>query len=55
MNEKTSINPILGRMAALRGARNPHARKCIPVSCAPGALPCIPTIECLEVFLATHE
>jgi hypothetical protein len=24
MSEKTSINPILGRIASLRGARNPH-------------------------------
>ena len=46
---RTCINPILGRMTALRGARNPHARKCIPVSCAPGALSCIPVIEFLKV------
>jgi putative Holliday junction resolvase len=32
-------------MAALRGTRNPHAPKCIPVSSVPCALPCIPVFE----------
>ena len=35
---------MAGRIAALRGARNPHAHKCIPVSCAPCALRFIPAI-----------
>ena len=55
MSEKTPINPILGRIASLPGARNPRALKCIPVSCAPCASLCIPTIEFLEAFLDTHE
>ncbi len=51
MSEKNSINPMFGRMTALRGARNPHAHKCTPVSCAPCALPCIPHTEFLKLFL----
>jgi hypothetical protein len=39
------VNPIAGRIAALRGARNPHGLESIPVSCAPGALRFIPVIE----------
>jgi hypothetical protein len=53
---EASINPVFGRIAAqslsehrtFGGARNPHALECIPVSCAPGALHCIPTTEFLE-------
>ena len=32
-------------MTALRGTRNPHAPKCIPVSSVPCALSCIPLSE----------
>ena len=51
-----SINPISGRIAALSVSEHVafercpefNARKCIPVSCAPCALHCIPAIEFLE-------
>ncbi len=33
-----SMNSFFERIAALRGARNPHVLKYIPVSCAPCAL-----------------
>ncbi len=51
MSEKNFINPMSGRMTALRGARNPHVPGYVPVSCAPGALPCIPGTEFLKLFL----
>ena len=46
------MNSFFGRIAALSvnervtfgGTRNPHAHKCIPVSCAPCALHFIPKI-----------
>ena len=43
----TFINSFFGRIASLRGARNPHVLKYIPVSCAPCALHRILTIEFL--------
>ncbi len=40
----TSINSFFGRIAALRGARNPHVPEVRSGSCAPGALHFIPKI-----------
>jgi hypothetical protein len=40
----TFINPFFGRIAALRGARNPHAPEVHSGCCAPGALHFIPKI-----------
>lgn len=41
-------------MAALRGTRNPHAPKCIPVSSVPCALPCIPVLEFLDTPMSAE-
>ena len=40
----TSINSFFGRIAALRGARNPHVPEVRSGSCAPCALHFIPKI-----------
>lgn len=41
-------------MAALRGTRNPHAPKCIPVSSVPCALPCIQVLEFLDTPMSAE-
>ncbi len=44
----TSTNSVVGRIAALRGARNPHVQKVHSGCCAPCALHFIPKTEFLE-------
>ena len=49
----TSINSVVVRIAALRGARNPHVRIVHSGCCAPGALHFIPKTEFLEASFET--